>query len=306
MRAKHDPRLRVGFITGTSDTFCDSCDRLRVAADGMLRPCLATDVGVSAKVPAQAGESASLAAAIQEAWQLKPDGKSGKAAPSPPPPKCRCAPSAAERARPDFSARRRISKTGATHEPMRLRHLRLAGLERLGHSLGEPGESPCRGQPSPSPAGNRFVDGMYHLMIGRGYEAATIRRIATAARLTPGVIHYHFKNKLQKLLRAVLERLETEHTRNLDRELLFAQSPAEMVATFIDLHLDGGPETANPEAVCCWVIVSGEALRRSGFAGRGRKCVPTHGIEVVRSSCATESRPVPFNAPPPKLPLLPL
>ena len=65
----------------------------------------------------------------------------------------------------------------------------------------------------------------------------------------------------------MLERLETEHTRNLDRELLFAQNPAEMVATFIDLHLDGGPETANPEAVCCWVIVSGEALRRSGFAG---------------------------------------
>ena len=68
----------------------------------------------------------------------------------------------------------------------------------------------------------QIVDGMYHLMISRGYEAATIRRIATAARLTPGLIHYHFKNKLQ-ILRAVLERLETEHTRNLDRELLFAQ-----------------------------------------------------------------------------------
>jgi len=75
VRAKHDPGLRVGFITGTSDTFCDSCDRLRVAADGMLRPCLATEVGVSAKLPAEAGDPAPLAAAIQEAWQLKPDGK---------------------------------------------------------------------------------------------------------------------------------------------------------------------------------------------------------------------------------------
>jgi len=75
VRAKHDHRLRIGFITGTSDTFCDSCDRLRVAADGMLRPCLATDVGVSAKGPAEAGESGALATAIDEAWRLKPDGK---------------------------------------------------------------------------------------------------------------------------------------------------------------------------------------------------------------------------------------
>jgi GTP 3',8-cyclase len=75
VRARHDHGLRVGFITGTSDTFCDSCDRLRVAADGMLRPCLATDVGVSAKGPAEAAESGPLADAIREAWQLKPDGK---------------------------------------------------------------------------------------------------------------------------------------------------------------------------------------------------------------------------------------
>jgi GTP 3',8-cyclase len=75
VHAKHDRRFRVGFITGTSDTFCDSCDRLRVAADGMLRPCLATDVGVSAKAPAEARESGPLASVIREAWELKPDGK---------------------------------------------------------------------------------------------------------------------------------------------------------------------------------------------------------------------------------------
>ena len=75
VRAKHDHRLRVGFITGTSDTFCDSCDRLRVAADGMLRPCLATEVGVSAKRPAEAGEPAHSLPPFNEAWQLKPDGK---------------------------------------------------------------------------------------------------------------------------------------------------------------------------------------------------------------------------------------
>jgi cyclic pyranopterin phosphate synthase len=74
VRARRDPNLRVGFITGTSDTFCDSCDRLRVAADGMLRPCLATDVGVSAKVPAELGDRALIVTAIEDAWKQKPDG----------------------------------------------------------------------------------------------------------------------------------------------------------------------------------------------------------------------------------------
>jgi len=74
VHARHDQRLRVGFITGTSETFCDSCDRLRVAADGVLRPCLATDVGVSAKAGAESGDAASIVEAIHQAWQLKPDG----------------------------------------------------------------------------------------------------------------------------------------------------------------------------------------------------------------------------------------
>jgi cyclic pyranopterin phosphate synthase len=74
VRARSDSSLRVGFITGTSDTFCASCDRLRVAANGMLRPCLATDVGVSARAPAESGDAPSIADAIGEAWKLKPDG----------------------------------------------------------------------------------------------------------------------------------------------------------------------------------------------------------------------------------------
>jgi cyclic pyranopterin phosphate synthase len=74
VHARHDRRLRVGFITGTSDTFCNACDRLRVAADGVLRPCLATDVGVSAKTIAEGGNADSIVEAIRQAWELKPDG----------------------------------------------------------------------------------------------------------------------------------------------------------------------------------------------------------------------------------------
>ncbi|WP_437491180.1 GTP 3',8-cyclase MoaA [Sorangium sp. So ce1014] len=75
VRARRDPSLRVGFITGTSDTFCESCDRLRVSSTGELRPCLATDDGVDASREAMAGDPAAIRRRLDEAWRLKPDGK---------------------------------------------------------------------------------------------------------------------------------------------------------------------------------------------------------------------------------------
>jgi len=76
--ARHDARLRVGFITGTTDTYCDACDRMRVASDGTLRPCLATNDGVPARALAEAGNVGGLVQAIGEAWALKPDGSTWK------------------------------------------------------------------------------------------------------------------------------------------------------------------------------------------------------------------------------------
>lgn len=73
--ARHDPSLRVGFISGTTDTFCEGCDRLRVASDGVLRPCLAKSEGVAAGIAARRGDKAAVADAMQEAWASKPDGR---------------------------------------------------------------------------------------------------------------------------------------------------------------------------------------------------------------------------------------
>lgn len=75
VRSRRDPGLRVGFITGTTDTFCDGCDRLRVSANGMVRPCLAKDDGVSGASAASAGDPESVLHAVREAWLLKPDGR---------------------------------------------------------------------------------------------------------------------------------------------------------------------------------------------------------------------------------------
>lgn len=76
--SRRDPTKKVGFITGTSDTYCKGCDRLRVASDGTLRPCLATNDGLAASQPARAGDSAAVAAAVADAWTMKPDGESFK------------------------------------------------------------------------------------------------------------------------------------------------------------------------------------------------------------------------------------
>jgi GTP 3',8-cyclase len=78
VRARHDARLRAGFITGTTDTYCGTCDRMRVASDGTLRPCLATNDGVPAMDRARASDVDGLVAAIADAWALKPDGLTWK------------------------------------------------------------------------------------------------------------------------------------------------------------------------------------------------------------------------------------
>lgn len=78
LAARHDPRRRVGFITGTTHTFCETCDRLRVASDGTLRPCLATSDGVGAMPLAERGDAEGLAGAIAAAWEKKPDGRTWK------------------------------------------------------------------------------------------------------------------------------------------------------------------------------------------------------------------------------------
>jgi GTP 3',8-cyclase len=66
-----DPSFRVGFISGASDTFCGTCDRLRVSSTGVLRPCLATDDGVDAA----AAPASEFQMKLEEAWAMKPDGR---------------------------------------------------------------------------------------------------------------------------------------------------------------------------------------------------------------------------------------
>lgn len=64
---------RVGFISPISHRFCGSCNRIRIMSDGMLRPCLGSNLEFSLK-DALAGSDEQLQQAIREAIYAKPVG----------------------------------------------------------------------------------------------------------------------------------------------------------------------------------------------------------------------------------------
>jgi cyclic pyranopterin phosphate synthase len=62
----------VGFISPVSDHFCDSCNRLRLTADGRLRPCLLIDEEIPIREALRGGHD--LEAYLRSAIDLKPKG----------------------------------------------------------------------------------------------------------------------------------------------------------------------------------------------------------------------------------------
>lgn len=107
----------------------------------------------------------------------------------------------------------------------------------------------------------QIVEAMITVMAQRGYEAASIARIAAAAGLTPGLVHYHFKSK-QQILLALLDLLVARHGEVLDQNLSAAGArPVDRLEAFIHCHLALGA-SSDPDALACWVLLCGEALRQ--------------------------------------------
>jgi cyclic pyranopterin phosphate synthase len=61
----------LGFISAVSEAFCDECNRLRLTADGKLRPCLFSDIEVPLLPALRAGES--IVPLLEKAAALKPE-----------------------------------------------------------------------------------------------------------------------------------------------------------------------------------------------------------------------------------------
>lgn len=106
----------------------------------------------------------------------------------------------------------------------------------------------------------QIATGMIKVMARKGYDGASIADIARAARLTPGLVHYHFKGK-EEIRLAALDTLIQAHLAKLDEYVATAEGrPLDEIGAFIDYHLALGT-TADPEALACWNHMSGEALR---------------------------------------------
>jgi len=66
-------RGEIGFISPLSQHFCQECNRLRLTADGRLRPCLFGDDEIDIKTPLRAGaDDAALLNLFQQATLRKP------------------------------------------------------------------------------------------------------------------------------------------------------------------------------------------------------------------------------------------
>jgi cyclic pyranopterin phosphate synthase len=61
----------VGFISPVSEHFCENCNRLRLTADGALRPCLLKDIEI--QVRDVLGDKTALSNLIVQAVALKPE-----------------------------------------------------------------------------------------------------------------------------------------------------------------------------------------------------------------------------------------
>ena len=60
----------IGVITPMSHNYCDRCNRMRLTADGQLRPCLFGAIQTNLRAPLRAGED--LVPYIQETLEIKP------------------------------------------------------------------------------------------------------------------------------------------------------------------------------------------------------------------------------------------
>ncbi|HET6351442.1 MAG TPA: GTP 3',8-cyclase MoaA [Coriobacteriia bacterium] len=63
----------VGVISPLSHHFCKECNRLRLTADGKLRPCLFSDEELDVREVVRAGDDEAVRAVIRQALKIKPE-----------------------------------------------------------------------------------------------------------------------------------------------------------------------------------------------------------------------------------------
>lgn len=64
----------IGFISAVHGKFCSQCNRIRLTAEGQLKPCLCYGEGISIKEALRAGQTAEVQRLIGQAIAMKPEG----------------------------------------------------------------------------------------------------------------------------------------------------------------------------------------------------------------------------------------
>lgn len=128
---------------------------------------------------------------------------------------------------------------------------------------------------------SEIVDALLRVMADRGWANATINKIAAEAKITPGLIHYHFQSK-QEILLELVKRLETEHEMRIEA-LASSGTPTQRVKTMVMGYLKTSPTPADADAVATWVTITAESIRqpevRDSFAG-----ALIHWLEPMRQA----------------------
>lgn len=106
----------------------------------------------------------------------------------------------------------------------------------------------------------QIVAGLFAAMSKDGYERATIAAIAGEANLAPGLVHYHFANKLEILVALVEQLVKRLDERAAARVEAAGQAPRARLHALLDAHVALGPD-ADPRGVAAWVVIGAEAVR---------------------------------------------
>lgn len=136
-----------------------------------------------------------------------------------------------------------------------------------------------------------IVEAMLRVMARRGYAKASVAAVAEEAGLTPGLLHYHFRNKEQILL-ALIDRLAGTARQRFERRAARAKTARAKVAAWIDAHLAQGRD-AEAEAVACWVALGNEALSQPDVRSAYERVVRADRElleELVREALAEEGK----------------
>lgn len=136
--------------------------------------------------------------------------------------------------------------------------------------------------PRPSNTEHRrqeIVNGLMLAMADKGYEKASIQSIAKAAGLSPGLIHYHFKTKLEILV-ALTHQLSEQAEQRFAQLSEDATTAQQKLEAYIDAALALG-DGSNTQAVSAWVIIGAEAVRIEEVRDLYQQIISRHQMQLI-------------------------